>query len=201
MRHTTVRPLLAAALVSVTFAAAANAQRVPDVRGLHLGAAVNATSIKLDETAFSDDQRENGYGANIYAGYNFTQNLGLLLSLTASNINDSDTEDFGVAHIDFLGRASFPGRSAFVPYLEIGVGLVGAEYEVEGEEVELVEGTGITFGGGLNYFFTRRVALDLGFRFTTGEFGTAKIDNREVEIGDGVGFNTTRLNLGFAFYP
>ncbi len=200
MRYTTVRPLLAVALVSVTFAGAANAQRVPDIRGLHLGAAVNATSIKLDETTFSDDERENGYGANIYAGYNFTQNLGLLISLTASNINDRDTEDFGVAHIDLAGRASFPGRSARVPYLEIGVAAVGAEYEVQGQEVEL-EGTGISFGGGLNYFFTRRVALDLGFRFTIGEFGTAKIANREVETGDGVGFNTTRLNLGFAFYP
>ena len=201
MRHTTMRPLLAAAFVSATFAGVANAQRVPDVRGIHLGAAVNATSIKLDETTFSDDQRENGYGANIYAGYNFTQNLGLLLSLTASNINDSDTEDFGVAHIDFLGRASFPNRSALVPYLEIGAGVVGAEYTVQGEEVELEEAVGITLGGGLNYFFTRRVALDLGFRFTAGEFGTAKIDDREVEIGDGLGFNTTRFNLGFAFYP
>ena len=200
MRHATVRHLLAATLVSAIFAGAANAQRVPDIRGLHLGAAVNATSIKLDETAFSDDKRENGYGANIYAGYNFTQNLGLLVSLTASNINDSDTEDFGVAHIDFLGRASFPNRSALVPYLEIGAAVVGAEYSVQGEEVEL-EGAGISFGGGLNYFFNRRVALDLGFRFTTGEFGTAKIANREVETGDGVGFNTTRLNLGLAFYP
>jgi opacity protein-like surface antigen len=200
MRHTTVRPLLAVALASMTFAGAANAQGIPDIRGFHLGAAVNATSIKLDETAFSDDQRENGYGANIYAGYNFTKNLGLLLSLTAANINDSDTEDFSVAHIDLAGRASFPGRSALVPYLEVGVAAVGAEYTVQGEEVEL-EGTGISLGGGLNYFFTRRVALDLGFRFTAGEFGTAKIANREVETGDGVGFNTTRLNLGLAFYP
>ena len=200
MRPTRVRPLLAAALVSVTFAGVANAQRVADTRGFHLGAAVNATSIKLDETEFSDDERENGYGANLYAGYNFTQNLGLILSLTAASINDSHTEDFGVAHIDLAGRASFPGRSALVPYLEVGVAAVGAEYEVQGEEVEL-EGAGISLGGGLNYFFTRRVALDLGFRFTTGEFDTAKIANREVETGDGVGFNTTRLNLGLAFYP
>src|SRR5688500_9444669 len=201
MRHTTVRPLLVAALVSVTFAAAANAQRVPDVRGLHLGAAVNATSIKLDETEFSDDERENGYGANLYIGYNFTRNIGLLASLTASNINDSDTEDFSVAHVDLAGRVSFPGRSALVPYLELSLTGVGAEYTASGGEVELVEGGGVGLGGGLNYFFTRRVALDLGFRYTVGEFGEAKINDREVDSGDGVGFNTTRLNLGLAFYP
>ena len=43
--------------------------------------------------------------------------------------------------------------------------------------------------------------MDLGFRFTAGEFGNAKINDRDVETGDGVGFNTTRINLGLAFYP
>ncbi len=188
-----------AMLLGVTLAGSAGAQRLPDTRGIHLGAAANATSIKFDETEFSDDERENGYGASVYAGYNFTKNLGLLLNLTAANINDSQTEDFSVAHIDLLGRASFPGSSPLVPYLEAGVTAVGTEYDVAGEEVEL-DGTAISLGAGLNYFFTRRVALDFGFRFTTGEL-TAKIGDREVEPLDGVGFNTTRLKLGLAFYP
>ena len=188
------------ALVFTAFAATAQAQVIPDTRGIHLGAAVNATSIKLDETAFSDDERENGYGASLYAGYNFTKNLGLLLSLTGANINDSQTENFSVAHIDLMGRASFPGRSALVPYLELGIAGVGAQYDAEGDEVEL-SGSGLGLGAGVNFFFTRKVALDLGFRYTMGEFGTAKIDDREVDSGDGVGFNTTRINLGIAFYP
>ena len=199
MRSFGMRVPLAVALLSAS-AMSVQGQVIPDTRGLHLGAAVNATSIKLDETAFSDDERENGYGANLYLGYNFTRNLGLLVSLTAANINDSDTEDFSVAHVDLAGRVSFPGRSALVPYLELSVAGVGAEYLASGGEVEL-EGGGVGFGGGLNYFFTRRAALDLGFRYTVGEFGTAKIADREVDSGDGVGFNTTRLNLGLAFYP
>ncbi len=88
-----------------------------------------------------------------------------------------------------------------MPYLELGVAGLGVEYTPDGaDEVEL-EGTGITVGGGLNYFFTRRAALDLGFRYTMGEFGSAQIRDRDVETGDGVGFNTTRLNIGIAFYP
>lgn len=200
MRSFSMRLPLAVVIVSAS-ALSLEAQVVPDTRGLHLGAALNATSIKLDETAFSDDERENGYGANLYIGYNFTRNLGLLASLTASNINDSDTEDFSVAHVDLAGRVSFPGRSALVPYLELSLAGVGAEYTASGGEVELVEGGGVGLGGGLNYFFTRRAALDLGFRYTFGEFGKAKINDREVDSGDGVGFNTTRLNLGLAFYP
>lgn len=189
------------ALLAVTAAASADAQITPDVRGLHLGAAINASSIKIDETAFSGDDRDSGFGLNLQAGYNFTRNLGLLLSVTGASISTDDTDDYGVAHIDLLGRASFPGQSALVPYLELGVSGVAASYVPDLEDKVELEGAGITFGAGLNYFFTQRAALDLGFRFTTGEFGKAKIANREVDTGDGVGFNTTRLNIGIAFYP
>ena len=104
MKSIIVRASLGAMLFTA-ITTSSQAQVIPDTRGIHLGAAINATSIKLDETEFSDDERENGYGANIYAGYNFTKNLGLLLSLTGSNINDSQTENFSVAHIDLMGRA------------------------------------------------------------------------------------------------
>ncbi len=196
-----LRASIASILLSAVIAAPASAQRVTDVRGLHLGAALNATSIKLDETSFSDDDRDSGLGANIYAGYNFTKNLGLLLSATAALVNTDDTEDYTVAHLDLLGRVSFPGRSALVPYLELGVARLGVGYTPDGEDEVELEGTGITVGGGLNYFFTRRAALDLGFRYTMGEFGSAQIRDRDIETGDGVGFNTARLNLGIAFYP
>ncbi|MGK2962192.1 MAG: outer membrane protein [Gemmatimonadaceae bacterium] len=200
MTHNIVRAPMVMLLVAA-FAASADAQRMPDVRGLHLGAAVNATSIKLDETEFSSDERENGYGANIYAGYNFTRNFGLLLSLTGSNINDNETSDFGVVHIDLIGRASFPGQTPLVPYIELGVAGVAAAYTPDNEDEVELSGAGLTLGAGLNYFFTRRVALDVGLRFTPGEFGTAKIAGREVDAGGGVGFNTTRVNVGLAFYP
>jgi opacity protein-like surface antigen len=191
---------MAMALVAA-FAGSADAQRMPDVTGLHLGAAINATSIKLDETQFISDERENGYGANIYAGYNFTRNLGLLLSFTGANINDNETSDFGVVHVDLIGRASFPGSSPLVPYVELGVAGVAAAFTPDNEDEVELSGAGLTVGAGLNYFFTRRVALDLGFRFTPGEFGTAKIDGREVSARGGVGFTTTRVNVGLAFYP
>lgn len=196
-----IRASIASILLSAAVAAPASAQRVADVRGLHLGAALNATSIKLDETAFSDDDRDSGLGANLYAGYNFTNHLGLLLSVTAAKLGTDDTEDYTVAHLDLLGRASFPGQSALVPYLELGASGVGVGYTPDGEDEVELEGIGFTLGAGLNYFFMQRAALDLGLRYTFGEFGSAQIRDRDIETGDGVGFNTTRLNLGIAFYP
>src|SRR5687768_1167810 len=145
MRLATIRSVVAGVLLSAVYAGDVDAQRVPDTRGLHLGAGLNATSIKLDETAFSDDERENGYGADLYIGYNFTRNLGLTFGITAANINDSQTNDFSVTHADIAGRFSFAGSSAFVPYLELSLAGVGAQYEVAGEEVEL-KGAGIGLG-------------------------------------------------------
>ena len=176
----------------------AKAQNYPDTKGLFFGAAANATSIKFDETTFSDDERENGYGINFGIGYNFTRNLGVSFGLTGASINDSQTEDFGVAHVDLGARLSFPGRSALVPYVELAIAGVSAEYVSEGREVEL-SGRGLSGGLGLNYFFTRRMALDLNFRYTAGELHDGEIDDREIDTTD-VGFNTTRINLGIAFY-
>ena len=195
-----IRTSLVALLVVAT-ATSASAQRVPDVRGLHLGAAINATSIKLDETEFSDDDSDSGLGLNLHAGYNFTRNFGLLLNLTGASVDADDADDYGVAHIDLLGRASFPGRSALVPFVEVGLTGVGASYEPElADKVEL-RGGGITIGAGLNYFFSQRAAFDLGLRFTGGEIDNAEIAGREIDVPDGLGFRTTRLNIGIAFYP
>lgn len=194
------RTSMAMMLLSALITRPADAQRVPDVRGFHLGAAVNATSIKLDETPFSDDERENGYGLHLGLGYNFTTNFGLTFSITGASINDSQTEDYDVAHVDIAGRVSFPGRSALVPYIELGLAGVAAEYSVQGAKVEL-EGAGVSAGAGLHYFFSRRAAFDVNFRITGGEFDDGEIGDREIDTGDGVGFNTTRLNIGIAFYP
>lgn len=201
MRLISIGGSVATLWLSAVIAGPASAQRIADVRGFHVGAALNSTSIKLDETGFSDDDRDSGLGANVYAGYNFTRNLGLLFSVTAAKLSTDDTENYTVAHADLLGRVSFPGRSSLVPYLELGVAGLGVEYTPDGEDEVELEGTGVTFGGGANYFFSRRAALDLGFRYTTGEFGSAKIRDREIETGEGVGFNTTRLSIGLAFYP
>ena len=198
MRLATIGSVVAA--LSLSSATSAAAQRAPDTRGLHLGAAANATSVKLDETSFSDDERENGYGIDLYIGYNFTRNLGLTFGLTAANINDSGTTDFSIGHADIAGRLSFPGRSPFVPYLELSLAGVNAQYEAADEEVEL-QGAGFGLGGGFNYFFSPRAALDASFRYTIGEFDDGEIDDRDIDTGDGVGFNTTRLKLGIAFYP
>ena len=200
MRSRATDALIAAMILSVASAGVANAQRAADVTGFHFGGGLNATSIKLDETGFTDDERENGLGLNGYIGYNFSKNFGLTLGVTGASIDDDQTEDFSVAHVDLAGRVSFPGRSAFVPYLELSLAAMGAEFDTNGQEVKL-EGGGIGAGFGFNYFFSRRAAFDASFRYTAWDFGDIEINGVNAGDVDEVNVNTTRLNIGFAFYP
>ena len=80
-----MRACVATVFLSAVAAGSAQSQ-VPDVRGFHLGAAGNATSIAMDETTFSDDERENGYGAGLYVGYNFSRMLGITFGIAAASI-------------------------------------------------------------------------------------------------------------------
>jgi hypothetical protein len=200
MRFSVIHAFIATALVSTASAGLASAQRAADVAGFHFGGGLNATSIKLDETGFTDDERENGLGLNAYVGYNFTRNFGLTLGVTGASIDDDQTDDFSVAHVDLTGRASFPGNSAFVPYLELALTAMATEFDTNGQEVEL-QGGGIGAGLGFNYFFTRRAAFDASFRYTMGEFSDIEINGVNAGDVDEVEVNTTRLNIGFAFYP
>jgi opacity protein-like surface antigen len=200
MRFTFVRIATASVLLSAFLAATASAQRAADVKGFHFGGALSATSIEMDETSFTDDERESGLGLNLNAGYNFNRNFGLIVALTGASIDDEGTGDFRVGHADLGGRVSFPGRSAFVPYLELALTAMSADFEVQGQDVEL-EGGGLTLGAGLNYFFSPRVAFDASLRFTGGKFTKIQINDRDAGDVDELDVNTSRLNLGIAFYP
>lgn len=200
MRSSVKHFFVATVMLSVVSAGLANAQRVADVRGFHFGGGLNWTTIKIDETGFTDDEREKGIGINLYAGYNFNKNFGLTLSVTPATMEDGGTNDYEVGHIDLAGRVSFPGRSAFVPYLELGLAAMGAEFDTNNQETKL-EGGGVSLGGGFNYFFSRRLAFDGSFRYTIGEFTDIEINGVNAGDVDELGVNTTRLNIGLAFYP
>lgn len=192
----------AAAVIALFLAAAtpASAQRVADLKGFHLGAALNGSSIQLDDADLGDSDRESGAGINLYVGYNFTSNIGLFLSGTGASISSEDGDDFILGHGDLGVRLSFPGSSAFVPYIEAAYTALTAEDSFEGDKVEL-SGTGATGAAGFNYFFSQKLALDLNFRYTKGEFNTIKIGGQSISDDDGIGVSSGRFNIGIAWYP
>ena len=53
----------------------------------------------------------------------------------------------------------------------------------------------------LNYFLTRRFALNADFRYNVGTFSTARIEGRSITDDAAMGFNTSRVNVGFNWFP
>jgi len=174
---------------------------------LFLGLALSGVSIKGDEEFIDDSETGGGISAQI--GYGFTPRFALFAEGSAAAL-DVEGDDVALAHFDFGARFHFTNPSrALVPYLELAFSgrAVGQDDVVfddgQGniEEVDLeVTGTGITFGGGVQYFVTPKLAFNAGLKWTVGEFSTFKIDNISID-GLEVDATSTRLTLGLVFYP
>lgn len=196
------RTLVAASLLALTTASAAAAQARSSTQGLHLGLALNGSSIQLtDDEVDSDLEAESGSGINLTAGYGFTPQFGILLSVAGASMNDA-ADGYVLGQADVAGRFSFANPSrAFVPYLELGYAGLSLQDETDiGENLEL-QGAGFTGAAGLNYFFSPKLALDLNLRYTMGEFDTVKLGGDSVSTDDGVELSTARFNIGVSWFP
>lgn len=187
----------------------AAAQTGPNTKGVHLGAAFSGSSLEFDDKEVPDAERENGVGLMGYVGYNFMPSLGIFLSGTAASVSInkavgdfgvSTVDDFTLGHGDLGARLSFPGNTAFVPYIEAAYSVLQGEGDAGVQHV-VFTGNGFTGAAGLNYFFSPKLALDLNFRFTKGEFDEIEVSGDSESIPDGLGLNSGRLNIGIAFYP
>ena len=190
-------------MMSAASAATAIGQTPPQTKGFVLGAAVNGSSVEIDDDELGDavgNDRQSGGGLTLHLGYNFTKSLGIFLSGTAAKIDNDADEDFTLSQGDLGFRYTFAGASAFVPYLELGVTGLNAEPDTDEIDIEL-RGQGLTGGLGFNYFFSRKVAFDMNLKFTKGEFDTVKFDGGSISTDDGADVTTARINIGVAFYP
>lgn len=194
-----VRTLVAASLLALTTASAAAAQARSTTQGFHLGLALNGSSIQItDDQAEGDIEAESGSGINLTAGYGFTPQFGILLSVAGARMDDAG---YGLGQADIAGRFSFANPSrAFVPYLEFGFAGLSLQDDLEGEDLEF-QGTGFTGAAGLKYFFSPKLALDLNLRYTAGEFDTFKLGGESVSNDDGVEVSTARFNIGVSWFP
>lgn len=168
-------------------------------KGFNLGLALNGSAIKLDDEDVGDSETENGGGIALHAGYNFTPNLGAFIGLTGASIQPNDGGSYGLGHGD-LGVRLLLGTSSFVPYVEAAFTGLNAQGDIDGDDVEF-SGTGFTGALGLNYFLSQKLALDVAFKYTKGEFNTIKIGGQSVSDDDGLGVSTGRFNIGIAWYP
>ena len=196
--------LLAGALLS---AGSLDAQSDNSGFMLNLHAAGNAITFTGDEA-----EPESGGGLGLALGYGFNDRIVLFFNLDAAAIEydeeqgeapddtyDAVTGDLGV-------RVNFGNEGMKLrPYINAaftGVAVVEEFEAVPGEDVETtISGGGVTIGGGLQYFFSRSLALDVGLQATQGAFTDVMVDDEDEELETGIAFSLSRLQLGVTWHP
>lgn len=198
---------------------------VVKTKGLMIGGHVTGTAIKFGEikesasdisTTASDDY-ESGPGGGVVVGWGLNKWLMIYAGLDIAKIKLKGLEDFdddepfnvipgdyALIHGDLGARFSFVrDNSSLVPYANVAVSSRDASVEVLGEEFTL-HGVGVTLGGGLQYFFTPKLALDANLQFTAGKFSEAEAAGVKVDLdkfAEVKNSNSARVNIGLRFYP
>jgi hypothetical protein len=194
----------------------APSSRTPDVvqvrparvntRGLMLGLALNGSGIRSEDL---NSTTESGAGLAGQLGWGFTKNFALLLSASGARIG-SVGGNYDLAQVDLGGRWHFVNSvNGIVPFVEVGYAARAAKKK----DVLLSDGAGtiypgdltflgggVSFGGGLEYFVTRRWALGGSFRWTTGQFSSVRVDNVTMD-GFAIDATSGQFNMGFSWYP
>ena len=170
-----------------------------------LGLSLNGSSLQFDDS----DEIESGGGISAQIGWGFTKNFALFFDVSGAAIS-TDIGDVGLGHAELGGRWHFANEArALVPFLEVGfAGRAVVQddmlyYDDFGNPYSgdfSLSGTGVSFGGGLQYHVTPAMALGASLKWSLGDFTTVKLDNVSVD-GLEIGATTARLNLGFTWYP
>ena len=173
---------------------------------LLLGLSFDASSIKSDDLSAST---ESGAGLAAQVGWGFTKNFALVMDASAARIS-SLNGDFDLAHVDIGGRWHFVSmRSSFVPFVEVGYSGRAAT----GQTAMMTDGAGNTYigdlsilgsgvslGGGFQYFLARTWAIGGALKWTTGQFSRVQFDNVSVD-GLAIDATSARFNMGFTWFP
>ncbi len=163
---TTVACLLSLAMMASPAAAEGtdSLQSHADGRGFYLGLEFIGSSLHADNpsnTAFFI--KDDGGGVLLKAGYHFTPAFALELSLGGSRHETSvQTIDANLAAVQIFALYRFSPDRPFRPYIKGGFGGYSLILQ-EGSLESKIEGGGVTFGGGFDYFFSSHFSLGVDF--------------------------------------
>jgi hypothetical protein len=186
--------------------AARAAEPRTNTSNLMLGLSLNGSAVRGDDI---NSSTESGAGLAAQIGWGFTKNFALVFDASAARI-ETVGGNFDLAHADIGGRWHFVSAShGFVPFLEVGYSARAAmENDVlmaDGNGNTFtgdlaILGSGVSFGGGLQYFVGQKWALGGAFKWTAGEFTRVRIDDVTIE-GLGIDATSARFNMGLTWFP
>jgi len=163
------------------------------------GSFVTVEGATFDEHTFDGRGREGGGGMHFTLGYGFSPGIGVLLHGGGVLLNEDDERILGGMELALRYSLASTPRS-LMPYLEMAVGGFALEDGFEGGGSELAGGS-LSVAGGFNLFVTRQVALNADFRYNMGMFTTVSRESRTIADDARMAFDSTRMNVGFNWYP
>ena len=161
----TIQLFMIAGLMLVMGVSSAFAHDVHRDRGFYLGASIAGASNHVDEDPGAAFQlKEDGGGLTLEAGYSFNRVFSLEVVLAAYGFETSDPNiDGGIGALQLFAHYQFRPGKQFRPFVKGGLGGYGFHLKQDNVSAN-INGGGLAFGGGVDYFFTRHFAM--GFDLT-----------------------------------
>lgn len=174
-------------------------------RGLSVGLHFGGASLSIE----SQDRNDAG-GGGLSIGYGINRNFTIFGQADAAQFDAQSSGevvgDWTLAHVDLGVRYYFANSlRRWVPYLQAALGFRSVSVKdpvVNGTqrgEVE-ISGSGLSLGGGLDFYVSQSFALDLQLMWTGGEFNTIRVDNVS-QTGFDFDATSGRFNLGVVWWP
>ena len=195
--------LLFAILAAACAPGPATAQVDDRPRGFYLGIAFVGSSLHIDdegESAFF--VKDDGGGVLLRTGYSFNRVFSLELSLGAANHETSvQAIDANLGLVQLCLHYRFLPGHAFRPYIKGGLGGYGIELEDNNASYR-IEGAGVPFGAGFDYFFSRHFSLGVDLTHNVIEYETITVDLGSATAGFDIDEEgaLTSLGLGLTYY-
>lgn len=190
-------PSLAIAL----FATGVHAQQ-STTRGFVVGLDLGASAI-----SFEGGDSDSGGNGGIRIGYGLNRIVTLYAAFHGSKLdieNFTQFQEVTVAHADLGVRLHLANsRRRLVPYGDLALTprVVSADV-IENNEVRTAEfnGASFTVGGGLAVYLVEQWALDVNFKWSTGEFSEVDLGSIALQNLD-IDSKSARISLGVTWWP
>lgn len=202
IRTVAMAAVLAAASITPAVAQPGGPAPASDTRGLSLGLYLNGSALQFEDS----DEAESGGGFSLHAGYGFTDHLAVFMRLNGAEIESSDVEgdSYALAHVDIGARYSFGGPAAALrPFVQGALNARAFAYDLGTEGTLEARGSGFSGGAGLEYFFSRSLAVEGALSFSSGTFSEGRVGDGEwVDLEDeALDAVSTRVDLGITWHP
>lgn len=164
------------------------------LRGLFVGVEREASRVTTSTT------RESGSGGGVAVGYGFNSRWTLYGQLGQASIGAVVGGTYSFTEMELGGRVHFLAEHGRVaPFLQFGVAGIAASQYAGGSNYT-ASGGGLLFGGGVDAYIARHLALSAGMTRTLGLLGDFAQNGIAANAG-AVGVETTRFQAGLVWYP